>query len=273
MEFSKILPRLVDSKRAIADFVDNIEDIIIEYGDTFTLYLNLEMQNNKGYSNISILTILVHPKNLVYIMDVYSLQMDVFTTPGRQRWSFRDVLESERISKTFFDVRNAATVLYAHFEVQLQGVQDIQLMQNASRQWGKLKVLSQCIRRDSRLTTQQKNDWAKLHMMGPTTLDTTRGGTYEIHPTRPLSANTIKYCVNEVLHLPELHRIYLRRLDRSSKNMLPVDAEKRVLESQIMVDTHRRTDEVVRPGFRRYYLSDISWIVPLDLGSQLSALE
>ena len=269
MAHSTVKSSIIGSKHAIAEFIDNIQDIPNEPEDPPPFYVNLELQKLSKPSHISLATIYVHPKNHIYLVDIQSLLWDTFTTPGHNGWTLKDVLESEHIAKVFFDVRDAATVLYAQYNIKLQGVQDIQLMQNASRQWANFKELSQCIRRDTPISTQEKTNWMKLHVNGPMGLSPTRGGTYEILPTRPLSETTVNYCKNEVLHLPELRKIYLRRLHRGSKNMLPEVTKKKVLEALRKTDEYRRLRAILGPRFQKYFFSDISWILPVEFGKQL----
>lgn len=45
----------------------------------------------------------------------------------------KDILENENIPKVFFDVRDDFDALFAHFGVALKVVEDIQLMESASR--------------------------------------------------------------------------------------------------------------------------------------------
>ena len=34
----------------------------------------------------------------------------------------------------------------------------------------------------------------------------------EVFTTRPINAKTVQHCVNDVIHLPDLNALYLRRM-------------------------------------------------------------
>ncbi|KAH7016464.1 uncharacterized protein B0I36DRAFT_355252 [Microdochium trichocladiopsis] len=56
-----------------------------------------------------------------------------FNTSGKNGVTMKDILEDPAIPKVFFDVRSGADALYAHFNIALQGVEDVQLMENVAR--------------------------------------------------------------------------------------------------------------------------------------------
>lgn len=107
-----------------------------------------------------------------YIIDVHTLGRSVFTTHSTtvgnsgNRFgttgprTFKAILESPTIQKVIFDVRDDADALFSHFGISMQGVIDLQLMENASRRGsasGKrlLHSLRRCIRTDSHLTLME----------------------------------------------------------------------------------------------------------------------
>ncbi|TAQ86185.1 hypothetical protein B7494_g5478 [Chlorociboria aeruginascens] len=92
-------------------------------------------------------SVFLQPPNTVHLLDVQMLKDTKFTTPGTSGQTLKSILEAPTTPKIFFDVRNDSDALYAHYGIALQGVQDIQLMENASRSYSKnfLAGLAKCI--------------------------------------------------------------------------------------------------------------------------------
>jgi exonuclease 3'-5' domain-containing protein 1 len=102
-----------------------------------TMYLDLEGINLCRHGSISVLTLLIDtgtPTRHVYLIDVHTLGARAFNTTGTKLKTLKDILQDEKIPKVFFDVRNDSDALFAHLGIALKGVEDVQLMENATRQ-------------------------------------------------------------------------------------------------------------------------------------------
>jgi exonuclease 3'-5' domain-containing protein 1 len=119
------------------------------------LYVDLEGINLSRHGSISILTLYDRSQPHVYLIDVHTLGLAAFTTPSASckaspssdvdvigaaslevapRFiTLKSILETEKIPKVFFDVRNDADALFGCFGIKLQGVQDLQVMELASK--------------------------------------------------------------------------------------------------------------------------------------------
>ncbi len=73
------------------------------------------------------------PTIRVCIFDVHLLSAQAFNTAGVKRKTLKNILQNDKISKIFFNVRNDSDVLFAHFDVTLQKVKNVQLMKSATR--------------------------------------------------------------------------------------------------------------------------------------------
>ena len=114
---------------------DLIEWLILRHTPP-TMYIDLEGVNLCREGSISILTLLIDtgtPTVSVYLIDVHTLGAQAFNTAGVEGKTLRDILQDEKIPKVFFDVRNDSDALFAHFGVALQGIEDVQLMESATR--------------------------------------------------------------------------------------------------------------------------------------------
>jgi exonuclease 3'-5' domain-containing protein 1 len=119
------------------------------------LYIDLEGINLSRHGSISILTLYDRSQPHVYLVDVYTLGFAAFTTPSAtcktlpssdmdvidadslgmapHFITLKSILESQNIPKVFFDVRNDSDALFSCFGIRLQGVQDLQVMELASK--------------------------------------------------------------------------------------------------------------------------------------------
>lgn len=84
--------------------------------------------------------------------------------------TLRNILESPKIPKVFFDVRNDSGALYTHYQIALQGIEDVKLMENASRRLGSSKQyingLAKCVKRDLTLPYAAKKQWEDTKTQG-----------------------------------------------------------------------------------------------------------
>ena len=224
---------LVDSTSSISSLVDGIMDLPI---NPPSLYFDLEGIRLSREGSISIFQLLVQPRNHVYLIDIHILGSTAFTTAGSSGKTFKDILQSSTIPKVCFDVRNDSDALFAHFGVALSGVQDIQLMENAGRRPTLpkrfLNGLAKCIEFDAPITALEKQAWKATKNRGASLFAPEKGGSYEVFNARPLKAEILIYCVQDVCFLPGLRNTYWGRLDSSSKTKVEEETGKRVQVSQ-----------------------------------------
>lgn len=134
---------------------------------------------------ISILQIYAATLNHVYLIDVHTLGSDAFTTKSfeSEGQTLKQILESPSIPKVFFDVRNDSDALFAHFNVGLQGVIDLQLMEIASRDRSRRRFLSglaKCIELDAGLAFSERSLWIKNKDRGKALFVPELGGSYSM---------------------------------------------------------------------------------------------
>ena len=173
-----------------------------------TLYLDFEGNNLSRNGTLSVVTILVHPQGLTRLIDVFTLGKAAFDTTTDTNKTLKSIFEDPNIPKGFWDVRNDADALWAHYKVGLKGVIDIQLLENASRTDSKeyLRGLDICVQQDLKLGVVELSRWTR------TKQDVKRLMSSNIFSVRPMNPKTVKYCANDVAHLPKLHEVYKRRI-------------------------------------------------------------
>ncbi|KAK0623994.1 ribonuclease H-like domain-containing protein [Immersiella caudata] len=179
---------------------------------TSALYLDLEGTNLCRHGNISLITILIHPQKTTRLIDVQTLGNLVFTTasPNDPHKSLKSILEDESIRKFLWDTRNDADALWAHYKVALNGVTDVQLMENASREGSKefLGGLDKCVQYGLSLGYLELSQWLR------TKQDVKSMMSNGVFAKRPMEEKTVQYCVGDVQYLPKLYEVYGKKLNK-----------------------------------------------------------
>ena len=144
------------------------------------------------------------------------------------------IFESMTIPKVFFNVRNDSDALYSHFGICLAGIQDIQVMEFASRPVkGKfVSGLSKCIEMDLVMTLSKRQTWQSTKEKGLQPFAPERGGSYEVFNRRPLPKDLSLYCVQDVQLLPQLWARYSSKLSSNLLERVRIATEDRVKSSQ-----------------------------------------
>jgi exonuclease 3'-5' domain-containing protein 1 len=181
-----------------------------------SIYVDVEGVKLSRDGTVSIVQFFVLPTNHTYLVDIHTLGENAFSTRGANGQDLKEILESESIPKAFFDVRNDSDALYSHFRINLAGIQDIQLMELATRTFSKryLCGLSKCIEKELSMTAEELQSWQSTKDKGLNLFAPERGGSYEVFNTRPLSEIIVLYCIQDVQYLPRLWHTYQSKLTR-----------------------------------------------------------
>ena len=187
-----------------------------------SLFLDLEGVHLSREGSISIMQIFTKPNNHVYLIDIHTLGAAAFTTPAiASGTTLKTLLEDNTVPKVFFDVRNDSDALFFHYQIELRGVEDVQLMENATRPTGSKKHLNglkKCINaKDAPISIAAKQVWNHIKERGEALYLSKNGGSYEVFNARPLEPDITAYCVQDVKVLPKLREMYWDRLDEGWK--------------------------------------------------------
>jgi hypothetical protein len=101
--------------------------------DPPSLYVDLEGVSLGRHGFISILSIYLCPFKKAYLVDLHSLGTAAFSTTTSGGVSLKSVPESTTIPTVFFDIRNYSYALFSLFQICVEGIKDLQLMELASR--------------------------------------------------------------------------------------------------------------------------------------------
>ncbi|KAG6152621.1 hypothetical protein E4U37_003741 [Claviceps purpurea] len=199
-----------------------------------TLYVDLEGCQLSRNGTISIVTIYATTLATAYIVDVHKLGKSAFTTANTTGTTLKAILESANIKKVIFDVRNDSDALFHHFQISLQGVQDLQLMELAARGKNRRSVagLAKCIQNDSPISKAEKMKWDQLKKSTICLFEPKKGGRYEVFNERPFRDGILKYCAGDVALLPGLYDVYDKKLTAEWRDRVRAATLDRVRLSQ-----------------------------------------
>ena len=202
-----------------------------------TMYIDLEGMDLCRDGSLSIFTLLINTgtsTNRIYLIDVYSLGAEAFNTTGFKNKSLKDILQDEKIPTVFFDVRNDSDALFAHFDVALRGVEDIQLMESATRTTTRarkyLNGLAKCVESYG-LHGNDLTNWKLAKEKGERLFKTEHGGSYEVFNLRPIPDEIVSYCAGDVQCLPDLWKRFRWRTNRW-RDLVHEETKKRIEATQ-----------------------------------------
>ena len=206
-----------------------------------TMYIDLEGVNLCREGSVSIFTLLIDTgifTQRVCLIDVHVLGAQAFNTTGVKQKTLKDILQDEKIPKVFFDVRKDSDSLFAHFGVQLHGVEDVQLMKSATRKTTQsrrlLSGLAKWVEKDAPMSFggSGSGSWKLAKEKGERLFKPEHGGSYEVFNQRPIPAEIVDYCVGDVQCLPELRDKFWGSRDLQWRDLVKEESTKRVAASQ-----------------------------------------
>ena len=222
---------IVDSEPAMRALLDELEHLPTQPP---SLYLDLEGVRLSRHGSVSIIQIFVLPSKHVFLVDVFILKEAAFSTSNRSGTSLRSILESALVPKVFFDVRNDSDALFAHFQISLAGVYDVQLLEVASRRSWKERVtgLTKCIEKDAQLRPEASASWKATKEKGLLHFAPEYGGSHQVFNSRPMLQEIVDYCTQDVVYLPNLLEVYSRKISREWMEKVRDKTDERIVESQ-----------------------------------------
>lgn len=124
------LCQVIDDKAGIVALIDTLIGLPTNHP---SLFVDLEGVNLSLQGSVSIFQLFVRPQGRTYLLDVHVLKHDTFTTAGSNGETLQSILEAKAIPKVFFDIRNDYDALFGNFGIRVAGIQDLQLMELATR--------------------------------------------------------------------------------------------------------------------------------------------
>lgn len=150
---------VVDSATTLLSLLDNLISLAV---DPPSRYLDLEGVKLGRRGSISIFSLYVLPRKQIYLIDIHRLGTTAFSTTNSSA-TLKTILESPTIPKVIFDIRNDSDALFSHYEISVNGIKDLRLMELATRKGSKDFVLgiAKCIEKDSPVSSTAKAEWQR----------------------------------------------------------------------------------------------------------------
>jgi exonuclease 3'-5' domain-containing protein 1 len=117
---------LVDSVSALLCLLDNLKNLPTSPP---SLYIDLEGVKLGCRGSISILSLYLATTKKVYLVDIHILCSTAFSTTNGAGDSLKAILEASTVPKVFFDIRNDSDALIRHYQISVDGIKDLQLME------------------------------------------------------------------------------------------------------------------------------------------------
>jgi len=174
-----------------------------------------------------------------FILDVLALKRELFDRPGPDGRTFKAILEDPSILKVWFDVRQDSAAIFWQYDIKMEGVIDLQLMENGARGEARryLYGLDTCFihlnlnpgeQERARDTKKQGKDFCD--------------GDFTKWRIRPLPTVLLDYAAGDTVYMPYLYTTYLARLQEFPywQDVILVESMKRVKKFQGSDPLHSR---------------------------------
>ncbi|KAE8450344.1 hypothetical protein EG329_006418 [Mollisiaceae sp. DMI_Dod_QoI] len=156
----------IDFERDLLPLLDSIANLTV---DPPSLYMDLEGIDLGRHGSMSILSLYIAPTQKTYLIDIHRLGSAAFSITNNSGTTLKTVLESSTIPKVVFDIRNDSDALFSLFQISVDGIKDLQLMELASRTGSRkfLSGLSKCIEKERPISPAAKTEWRLTKECGP----------------------------------------------------------------------------------------------------------
>ncbi|KAK6339254.1 hypothetical protein TWF718_008676 [Orbilia javanica] len=229
-----------------------------------SIFIDLEGVNLCRDGSISILQLFISTIPHIYIIDIHTLGNLAFTTPSAtdESVTLKSILEDPGVPVVFYDIRSDNDALYHHFNIQISNVVDLQLYELATRSGPGfrnnrryLNGLSRAILENANLSLAEASRMDRVKQIGVGLFAPEKGGSYEVFNRRPLPAELLEYCVQDVQYLPVLLRFFSQRLERMDKRwmeMIRVETEARIALCRNAIFPKGRQNALAPVSFQRF---------------------
>jgi exonuclease 3'-5' domain-containing protein 1 len=228
--------KVVNTSQSVAELADKLVSIHTlrrkKALPRSVIYIELEGPNFRREGSVSILTLLIDletsPKQ-AYFIDVHTLCEEAFNTVGVGKTTLKNILQDEEIPKVFFDVRNDSDALFSHYGIALQGAEDVQLMESATRETtGSRRYLNapkRCF--ETALSygfSQHRLDCLKAKNTGERLFE----ADHKVFNERPIPTPIIAYCEGDVRCLLQIRNRLMVGLSQQWHDLVLDEIKKRV---------------------------------------------
>ncbi|KAI1042528.1 hypothetical protein LB505_010924 [Fusarium chuoi] len=202
------------------------------------LYINIEPNSLGANGELNLLAIMMcygpEYRRRLFLVDVNLLANQAFSTRGYYGASLRSILDSASYQKVFFDVGHDSHILYIQYGIKLQGVHDLQLMENACwSQERKTRHLQSFDPLVQSLLVHGKNRkrWLIERFNGEWAYGYDARSPHTVFQKRPVVSYLQLYCCRNIRFMPELYEKIWYAVPMIM-DLVAQEAQRRVDESQ-----------------------------------------
>ncbi|KAF7195472.1 hypothetical protein HII31_03066 [Pseudocercospora fuligena] len=194
---------LVDTTEQVSELVRLIAESAKSQVGKPAFYFDCEDKNLGRNGTVALLAIYIPDLVRAFVVDLQELGRDALTTEEEDE-TLKTIFESPTILKGVFDCRGDSEALFAHYNLTLDGIVDVQLMEAATRKNSKrLFGLDVCIK--NRLKALDPSAKAKFTESKDRVKELMRSGDGSCFAERPLPALLLEYAASDVTVLPMLY--------------------------------------------------------------------
>jgi exonuclease 3'-5' domain-containing protein 1 len=236
---------VIDTVDGVSRLIDQIRfhmpDKVSKFGHDSELALMLDVKGiNLGRGGtVSILQVRIHPTLDNFLVDIYRLGWQVFTTPGKLYPSetMTSILTSSLFPKVFFDVRNGPGALFNQFKISVDNVLDLQLMEFYTRRFKasygtQLLCFWECLARDSGLDRATRANCRKIRDTGRALFAPNHGGNPQMFNVRPMNDDLKDCIIQDLILMSVLYKCYKSKLTISTRLMMEAEVTRKLKDVQ-----------------------------------------
>ncbi|KAH7242820.1 exonuclease [Fusarium tricinctum] len=209
----------VNSTNAIAELVNSLNRPPTVHP---SIFIDLKGINLSRHRTILTMQVYHLPSKYTYLINIYTLGNKYFSTPGSSGRTLKEILESNSVTKVFFNVHNDSDILYGHYQIILAGIHDLQLIKLLTQSFSRKYIsrLSKYIKRDAPLSTQERLAWYQTKESGLRLFTPEKGGRYK------------SYYAQDIQILPRLFNYYNEKISQEWHEKIIISSKARVQSSQ-----------------------------------------
>ncbi|MCJ1306726.1 hypothetical protein MMC25_000369 [Agyrium rufum] len=210
------IAKLVDELASLPEpelYIDAEGENLSKDGPLYLLQLFIKGDERQQYRR----------ESCVYIIHVAILGHAAFDTPGiaQPKLTLKDILKNGDIPKMLWDCRMDSEALYHQYNISLEGVLDLQLLEVISRGHGlckwQISGYERSIDDALRLSCREKEAMSMAKSYSDLFIpDKGKGGNWNRLKDRPLQQQIIDYCAVDVKYMSQLLYMYSHALERGS---------------------------------------------------------
>jgi exonuclease 3'-5' domain-containing protein 1 len=238
---------IVDTAEAVARLVALLMTMKQE-----VLFVDLEGVDLGRKGELSILQLYMASMDVVYLVDVHTLGKAAFDTADKDGSTLQSIF-SGPMRKALYDVRADNDALYNLYNVDLDNVHDLQLMEVATRASSErfnryVFGLSKALAQDGGLSVSEMSNIKRIKEAGLNLFAPERGGSYQVFNKRSMPLEIIDYCAGDVFFLPRLLKSYQRRMSASWKDEVEREGRARLQLAKSRYYSCRNRENARKPA-------------------------